>query len=525
MTERMWAKWCWIAKRAGADPGRWPPSRAAPARCFSAQRVDQYRGCRSWTILSGRTSYISCMARTCASNWEKVAGILEVPDVGGEMNVISPRECRGAFQVSAQAEHHSLDRGGRGDEPGHEAARPPQEERAGCGPCPNDGVVCPGDDGPVVHEEPVRHFREHLQRLQGISDDGLVGPVAGGHDEAAVRDLLARQLEKKDVQGRVGEHEAEGVRVGDRQQLGSRHRGVLPAGDDHDRALGRGEYLFLLLRETAQGPGFLEISDHQREGLAPSLLCSAKPGHRAGMAGVGGKVKPSDALHGDDEPFPERGDRNPQGVARQFSSVSIEAAQPGAARRARIGLGVEPPVERVLVFLPAGGALAERLHGRRVPVERGSAQDGIPGPALRAGDEWVQVAPVGRIEKLAPAVGADGKVRGHGGEAVWRGAAFQDTESGLRRTVGREIQTPAPIRPAPRGGAHPPGRGGMPPRMPRPPGPRQAPRSAGFSRSRPGPGAGLPGTPRAGSPLPGSCPDTRSACAPWAGILLPAAPC
>ena len=158
------------------------------------------------------------------------AGILEVPQVGGEMNVISPREGRGAFQVSAQAEHHSLDRGGRGDEPGHEAARPPQEERAGCGPCPDDGVVCPGDYGPVVHEEPVCHSCEHLQRLQGISDDGLVGPVARGHDEAAVRDLLARQLEKKDVQGRVGEHQAEGVCVGDRQQLGSRHRGVLPAG-------------------------------------------------------------------------------------------------------------------------------------------------------------------------------------------------------------------------------------------------------------------------------------------------------
>ena len=94
---------------------------------------------------------------------------------------------------------------------------------------------------------------------------------------------------------------------------------------------------------------------------------------------------------------------------------------------------MEAPVGRILVLPTAVGAHREARHGRVRAVVRDPFDDREPWPALRAVDERVAVAPVGRIEELAHAVVAGGDVgRDQGGTG--RGGALGDREGGLTAT-------------------------------------------------------------------------------------------
>src|SRR6185369_15380258 len=69
-------------------------------------------------------------------------------------------------------------------------------------------------------------------------------------------------------------------------------------------------------------------------------------------------------------------------------------------------------VERIMVFAQAVGAERETSHGRSGAVVGDAGDDAVAGTAVGAGYERVTEAPVGRIEQLLQAVGAEGGIGG-----------------------------------------------------------------------------------------------------------------
>jgi hypothetical protein len=65
-----------------------------------------------------------------------------------------------------------------------------------------DRVVADGMDGAVVQQEGVCERGQTVEGFVVVTGDGLVGAVAGGHDERGF-------LQQQGVQRRVGEKESE----------------------------------------------------------------------------------------------------------------------------------------------------------------------------------------------------------------------------------------------------------------------------------------------------------------------------
>ena len=126
-------------------------------------------------------------------------------------------------------------------------------------------------------------------------------------------------------------------------------------------------------------------------------------------------------------PAPAPGPRQPQ------------QAYPRPADRARVGLGVEAPVGRVLVLAAARGTEGEASHGRALAVVGQPLDDREPGPAVGAVGEGVVVAAVRGVEQLAAAVVAGRDVGGDQLVGVRVGLALEDDErvAGLRAVRGR----------------------------------------------------------------------------------------
>jgi hypothetical protein len=96
------------------------------------------------------------------------------------------------------------------------------------------------------------------------------------------------------------------------------------------------------------------------------------------------------------------------------------------AVRAGHWLGVKAPVARVIVLGLALRAERKACHGRVGPVVRDIADNAEARAAVGAVDEWIAVAAVRRVEKLAPAVGADRYIRRDGQVSSLLRLAFQD---------------------------------------------------------------------------------------------------
>ena len=78
--------------------------------------------------------------------------------------------------------------------------------------------------------------------------------------------------------------------------------------------------------------------------------------------------------------------------------------QPRPARRARDGLGVEPPVDGVVILRGARRAQREAAHRRVRAVVREPARDREARTAVGAVDERIAVAAIGGVVQLAEAV-------------------------------------------------------------------------------------------------------------------------
>ena len=93
--------------------------------------------------------------------------------------------------------------------------------------------------------------------------------------------------------------------------------------------------------------------------------------------------------------------------------VSVQNPETRPATRARVRLGVVPPVGRSVILLQAGRTLGKGIHARAYPVVWHGLDDREPRSTIGASDEGVPVPPILGIEKLPLAgrtdrhVGAD----------------------------------------------------------------------------------------------------------------------
>ena len=85
------------------------------------------------------------------------------------------------------------------------------------------------------------------------------------------------------------------------------------------------------------------------------------------------------------------------------------------------------------------GHCVKRAHRRVFPVEGRPFDDRVARPALRAGDERVEVAAVGRVEQLAGAVGAEREVRRD--RRKRRSGRLRSLGFGTRPPVGATLAT------------------------------------------------------------------------------------
>jgi hypothetical protein len=183
------------------------------------------------------------------------------------------------------------------------------------------------------------------------------------------------------------------------------------------------------------------------------VLARAQPAHGALVVGAAGQVVPAEPLDRDDRTTRESGGRRGHGVGRTRgrgwgAPVGRDQPRGRPARGAGVRLGVEASVGRVLVLGAAERAHLEAGHGGQRPVVGDAADDREAGTAVRAVDERVAVAAIGRIEQLGQAALAGGGVRRDRRRGRAAGGAGHDRE--LLLPEGRQLLAPDPLDPGKR---------------------------------------------------------------------------
>ncbi len=148
------------------------------------------------------------------------------------------------------------------------------------------------------------------------------------------------------------------------------------------------------------------------------------------VAREAGEVVAADALHGEHRSVP-----------KERCGLSDGHGQLRPADGATRGLGVEPPVGRIVVLGAALPAHREPGHGRVATVVRHLPDDREPRTAVGAVDEGVVVTAVARVEELAEAGVAGGDVGWDESRSPSR-AAWGDRKSRLARHRGETRRHP-----------------------------------------------------------------------------------
>ncbi len=178
------------------------------------------------------------------------------------------------------------------------------------------------------------------------------------------------------------------------------------------------------------------LRKHHRERLVRTTLAATQSLYGRFAARVTHQVVAADAAHGEHPARPQHRDGGSDCciIAAQRGPARLDERQVRTTDGARDGLGMEAPVERVLVFAPARVAQREARHAGVRPVIRQRVDDRVARTALRAVDERIAVAPIGRVGKLAHAVVAREEIGRDGHLWRVRCAARGDGES---RNLGR----------------------------------------------------------------------------------------
>ncbi len=269
---------------------------------------------------------------------------------------------------------------------GHEAARAAHRELG-----PDDRVLAAAVDRPVVCEEGIGDAGQALACLAVLEGDRLVRAVAARHHERP-----PAAVEQQVVERRVREHQPEPRRAG---SDGGGERRVRASANEHDRPLARAQQFELPLVQVGE---WFRVGGHDREGLLLPVLACPEPGHRLLVRRIAGEVV-----------APEPLDRDHGAVPQQRDRLLERHGELRPAHGAGDRLGVEAAVGGIFVLASAVGAHRKPGHRRVRAVVGRATDDREPRPALRAVDERVAVAPVGRVEELPQAVVAGGDVGGN----------------------------------------------------------------------------------------------------------------
>ncbi len=209
---------------------------------------------------------------------------VEIAEVRGEERLAVARDAEGALQLRSRGDDRLGSRDRQRQCPGGEAPGAAHRKRRA-----DDGVLAAAMNRPVVCEEDIGDLAQPFARFAVLERDRLVRAVAARQHERS-----AEVGEQQVVERGVGEHQAEPGHAGrDR----ARHRRVLAAADEHDRALARVEQRQLLGSQLGKP---LRLGRHQREGLLLALLARAQRRDHLLVRGVAGEVVAAEPLDGDD---------------------------------------------------------------------------------------------------------------------------------------------------------------------------------------------------------------------------------
>lgn len=153
------------------------------------------------------------------------------------------------------------------------------------------------------------------------------------------------------------------------------------------------------------------IPHHDRKRLVRATLAYAKALYGLVVARGDGELVAAEALHGDDAAVCEPSRGRPEGCVPGGDTLAfLDEDHPWPARRAGVGLGVEPAVCRIVVLGATRVAHRERVHRRAAAVVGDAANDREPRSAIDAVDERIAPATVLGVEELAQACAARGGV-------------------------------------------------------------------------------------------------------------------
>ena len=322
---------------------------------------------------------------------------VEVAEVRREERLAAARDAERALQLGARGDDRpggarERQRGGR------VPARAAERERGA-----HDGVLAAAVDRPVVREEGVGDPAEPRPRLVVVEGDRLVGEVpARQHERAA--EVGREQV----VERRVREHDAE--------PRASRARPTSATAAPSRRrrsTIGRARRAeqrpLLVARPRRAPPGAAVISAN---GFSSRCLRARSRATASSFARVAGEVVAAEAL--------DREDRARRGACDTASSSGIDSRGPqtgqaiGSAWKRRSAGSSYSRRQSAHIGKPAivvvGAVVGDGPHDREA------------WPALRAVQERVAVAAVGRVEELAQAVVAGGDVGRDRGRAARRQA-------------------------------------------------------------------------------------------------------
>jgi hypothetical protein len=154
--------------------------------------------------------------------------------------------------------------------------------------------------------------------------------------------------------------------------------------------------------------------------------------HGALVIGSAGEVVAADPLDRDDPSRPQRNCGGGKWIAgRDGYSATSKQAQRRSAIRARVRLGVEAPVRRIVVLGTAAPTHREAGHRRPRAVVGDAPNDREPWAAVRAVDERVATTAIAGIEQLRQALLAGGAVGCHGRVCGTAGRARKDRKPGF----------------------------------------------------------------------------------------------
>ena len=164
-------------------------------------------------------------------------------------------------------------------------------------------------------------------------------------------------------------------------------------------------------------------------GFSSRALRARSARHRRRIACIADEVEAAQTLDCDDLAAPQSRDRRLQRIIyHHLGAVRVEQAQRRPARRASVGFRMETAIRRRHVFAMAIRAQRERRHAGPRPVIGQFARDRVARTAVRAIDEGIAVAAIGRREELVQAI-RTGRAVGSDGCRHVAAATFEDRES------------------------------------------------------------------------------------------------